>query len=268
MLIMISLFFGAPIEQPKIQSKESYLDQKYIAYHFDTSFPLHGAPGPLERKKRIFYAYFQIQQAKYSESYYDLVEKIEEIAHHLELDNHKPMSWSEFKQEFQKQGVKSLPVVASHLLGKEKKVEAVIGFGGQRKFDALEEKEMNLFTGVRFELEAGEIDALQASGKQFQIKKVPIITLQNLHGGKVEYAYTLISSSIEESAVEPHLNYLSLVLNGIEDEDLIRLFAQTTYLADGVTTLEKWLAAEVKHYYEVSQIVGPIIDKHKLYYYA
>lgn len=300
--LILGVFSGGAGENVPF-SKDSYIDQQYIAYHFDNTITLQSpewrqgeALSPQERKRRIFHAYFQIQKAKNNDSYNELLERIEEIHKHLlrkeKIENHKMLTWDEFRQEYRKLGVKTLPFLGygsltnqdylERILSNKKKLERVIGFGGQRKFTlnsegsailALEEKGTfdlrHLYNGMVFELDESEIEALRANEKQFLIKKVPILKMENIHQKeiKLEYAYTLIYNSSDDKTVEPHIHYLNLVLNCCkeddpETQDFIRLFAQTTFLGDGATSLEKWLASEVKHYYEKSLAVQPIIQKH------
>ncbi len=294
-----------------------YLDQQYVAYNFDDKGYEHccqvsGQMTPQERKKTIFYCYFQVQKSKFSDSYMDLLDRIDEVAKYLAKtapryeDSLK--SWDEFKLEYRKQGVKTLPFIGygsmvnqnelRRILPTEREVVPVIGFGARGVFKlhsptyltrqlpspgheqekavlALEEQEgkevfdlQHLFNGVMFDLQENEIEVLQKWEPNYQIKRVPVIKMKRLNKTpiRVDYAYTLVNNSPADKSFKPHLNYLNLVIDTFDDgdpevQDFVRLFTEVSFLADG-TSVEQWLEAEVKAYYQDDLIVQPIVRQH------
>lgn len=326
LILGFSLVFGFIYEKSDNEEKTArtysladFIDQHYLAYKFDKegyyhpSFGLEGKKLTLqERKKAILYSYFELQKSRYSDSYAEMVDRLQDISLNL-LENapqtNEPLlSWSEFKEEYQKQGVSKLPFIGygssvnranlKRALSKERKMEPIVGFGAKRLFKvqssasftrglptegfenenamlALQETDLplydlnNLYNGVVFDLQVGEVELMQKKEPDYKIKKVPIIKIQNLFKKPVrlEYAYALINNSEGDKESKPHLNYLNLIINGfddgdLEEQDLIRLFSESTYLADGKTTLDEWLQEEVEHYYHIQQMVRPIVLHH------
>ena len=322
-VLLLSLMFGLyPIESDKKTSYpfSEFIDTHYLRYHFDNedySHPVSGTEGKrlslLERKKAILYSYFELQKSKYSDSYLELLDRIEYIVRDLAANypqNEEPLlTWEDFKQEYKKLGLTKLPLIGTgslanpkdlmQILPEKRKSEPVIGFGGKRMFKlrspsnehrglpskgfdeevanlAVEEQKgvplydvRNLYNGVIFDIKISEVETLQKERSDYHLKKVPYIKVASLFDNPVtvRHAYVLINNSKCDKEIKPHLNYLNLVIESFDDgnldqQDLIRLFSETTYLADGKTTIDKWLEAEVKVYYQISLIIRPIILQH------
>lgn len=314
-IFLSSLLAFMPLTTPPLAE---YVDQQYVAYDFDEQGYVprcqKGTPmTPVERKKAILYCYFQVQKSKFSDSYMDLVDRIDEIIKYLSKTapryDEKLMSWDEFQREYKRQGVTVLPFVGygnlvnknelKRILPTERKMEAVIGFGGKSIFKfhsptpltcqlpavgyeqetatlALEEQEgketfdlKHLFNGVVFDLHASEAAALQKWEPNFQIKRVPIVKMKRFSKMpiRIDYAYALVNNEPSDKTLRPHLNYLNLVIDTFDDGDLevqdfVRLFSETSYLGDGDTSIERWLEAEVKKYYQDDLIIQPIVQNH------
>jgi hypothetical protein len=316
--VFIALFAGDSEEKraPPLRYTE-YIDQQFIHFGFDHDgykYPFSGLEGKrqswLDRKKLIFFCYFQIHKSKFSDTYLEMLDRIEDIV--AEFSRHPPktspalLTWDAFKAEYKKQGVTQLPFVGYGSLSNakdllrtlpDKKVMThVIGFGGKRVFKiesptlltrglpaegfeleaaklALEEAPEyglnKLFNGVVFELKESEVEALEKRNPDYAVKKVPVIRVDALFKNpvQVEYAYALFSNATAKEELKPHLNYLNLVLSSFDDgnieaQDTIRLFSETTYLADGKTNIENWLESEVQKYYQDDLLVQAVVEQH------
>ena len=324
MIYLLSLFlflFGGEAkneEKSDPLSYAEYIDQQYLAYKFDDEgylHPFNGLDGNRqtlqERKKILLYCYFQLQKSKFSDSYLDILERIEDIIDEFTINPpetwHNLLTWEEFKQEYKRDGVTKLSFIGYGSLSNAKDLQKtlpgkremvpIIGFGGKRIFKvesptlnnrglpplefqnevaklAIEEGSIdynleNLFNGVMFDLNEHEVEALEKREPGFKLKKFPIVRIDSIFQNpiQVEYAYALINNEPAKESLRPHLNYLNLVINSFDDgrldsQDTIRLFTETTYLADGKTNIEDWLESEVRQYYEYDLIVQPIVQKH------
>lgn len=322
-VFLLSLMLGLTTIESDKQNEypfSEFIDNHYLRYQFDNegySHPVSGLEGQrltlLERKKAILYSYFELQKSKYSDSYLELLDRIEHIVKELSKKHPQEagalLTWEEFKKEYKNQGVTNLPMIGTGslanskdlllILPEKRETEQVIGFGGKRMFKlrtpsnehrglpsagfddeianiAVEEQEgvplfdtRNLFNGVLFYLKESEVEAMQKKRSEYNLKKVPYVKVAQLFDNPItiQHAYILINNAKYDEEIKPHLNYLNLVIESFDDgnldqQDLIRLFSETTYLADGKTTIDKWLEAEVKVYYQISLIIRPVILQH------
>ncbi len=109
----------------------------------------------------------------------------------------------------------------------------------------------DMLPGALFEVDACEIASLKIREKGYHWKRVLIVDYEAIEKGElpeVEEAYTLILPQGEEnSEALPHQSYLNICLEGAKQfgTRFLKFFSETTYLADGKTTILEWLRNEV-----------------------
>lgn len=96
-----------------------------------------------------------------------------------------------------------------------------------------------------------EVDALPEVAEGLYFEKVRFVDFDAVELGTlppVEEAYVLVNSVKKRDAL-PHQSYLNVCLEGAKrfGKRFLKLFTQSTYLADGRTTILEWLRNEVIH---------------------
>lgn len=268
-------------------SYQTFLEDKVLYYQFDSKKYDLKANSPItdsERRKFFLYCYFELQKAKNSDAYVDLVDMINDVIKpalkKTEFVVAKSMDWAEFEKEYKKQGVHSLPFIG--VAFEDRKMKSIIGFGAKGVFQTGNE-DINmiinpglndfrdLFYGKIVELNDGDLKELAKKSSKFRIQKIPIVSIEDFEADsiKIKFAYAFVPPNTELKEETPSLNdFLKAFTFYQEGEDdlLLRLFCETTYLSDCKTTLSQWIESEVLNYYETEVILFPLVKHHYAVY--
>ncbi|MDX8431731.1 MAG: hypothetical protein SNF33_08040, partial [Candidatus Algichlamydia australiensis] len=109
----------------------------------------------------------------------------------------------------------------------------------------------DLLPGAVYEVDKEDLKSLAEREKGYGWKKIQVVDyVETVYGKlpKVEEAYVLmLPKGDEEKNALPHQSYLNVCLEGARrfGAHFLKLFALTTYLADGETSILEWLRSEV-----------------------
>jgi hypothetical protein len=282
--LLLCLFFEAFALNPAVKEYAS-IEHKNVGV---TGIPLSHADRTkllLHFGSLIYQAHESDEFRQLKEKSKELGERLADDPTIGQILKSKILTWDEFRKEYEH--TDSLPFIgygslinkksAMGTLQDERPIEPIIAFGGKRIFKLpryninaytqglpsigyehevaclgveLTADAAHCFNGVVFDLRKEELDAMQQREGIYQIKWVPYIKIADLMGDKlsVDYAYVLVYQPHHNSAMRPHLNYLHLVLEGHERAYLAGYFLETTYLADGETTLTEWIGQEINEF--------------------
>ena len=266
---------------------KTYIQAQAAFHQFDSSHfydqydgKMH-CPVTLEDRKKMLLFFYHLLEQKNS-SYEGLRELAEMKANELEnlSVQMETLSWDDFRALYTSSD-QSLPFIGygsllnrrdvKRTLPRDREFTSVIVFGTKREFKYkidfkegepcpnpdeiaavgldLDYNPHHYFNGVVFDLARDEVDLIAKREEHYRLMKLPYIEISS-KTPEIKEAYALIYPQNDGIELRPYLNYLFLIVSGMKNEiGLTQFFCETTFLADGTTSVAEWIRNEATQYF-------------------